>query len=163
MPRAPFLLVPPLIVISLACGGGADTGAWGDGPPPWAEYDEPSADVDSFARYSASRYDYCDAMVLSHAWGMGPGDAKLLIGEKLGWGGEAAVDAAIEAAAATASRQSKITCTWDMAGYSFEDMAALAAMWGIDTWDAKTRASEKLSWGSRGMLADAVREARFGP
>jgi hypothetical protein len=96
--------------------------------------------------YAASRYEYCDAVVLGGFWGVGAWDAKAKIGLLIGAGQEPDVAATLQRAqlaAASNLSDDSLRCRYDDIGYSYDDADVLADFWGIDTWDAKVRIEEK--------------------
>ncbi|MFT5680777.1 MAG: hypothetical protein ACI8RZ_001683 [Myxococcota bacterium] len=109
-------------------------------------HQENHSQPDPFETYVASQYEYCDALVLGGYWGQGAHEAKLKIGALINAGDANSISGALtsaQTAAANSMDNASLRCDYHVLGYSYEDAEVLAALWGIDTWDAKIRIEEK--------------------
>jgi hypothetical protein len=106
-------------------------------------------------RYAASKYEYCDALVLSAFWGESIVEAKASIGHKL------AINFAedIEDSLRTARDRGR-RCEFQDTGFEFEDADVLASMWRISVGEAKSQIAEKVSMGMRSDAQELIERAR---
>lgn len=86
--------------------------------------------------YAQSLYGYCDAKKVASVWKSGVGEAKTIIGNKILGNLQNLIDADI------ASTRTRVTCSWDDTGLSFDDAMRLARFWGNDSIQAKQKAVE---------------------
>ena len=115
------------------------------------------AELDAFFR---SKYNYCDAELLSEFWGQSLGETKARIGRKVIWGRggipyleQYLVDARIQAI-----QQESQLCTFHEAGYTYDDAVALAEFWGDPSpWEAKQRIERNLLLGKQKAVDSALR------
>ncbi len=102
--------------------------------------------VDPIEAYASSDFEYCDALVLGGYWATGTYDAKIKIGVLINNGDENSISSALSAAQLAAANDMdnhSLRCSYTEIGFSYDDAAALAELWGMETWDAKTRIEEK--------------------
>lgn len=112
------------------------------------------ADAD-WDRYADSAYQYCDAVILGEFWGQSVGEAKTLIGRKLGWGNGDIVASDIAQARSRGQR-----CSFADTGFSYSDAEAVSLLWGSDVADAKSAIADKVSVGNRNQADQLVAQAR---
>lgn len=116
--------------------------------------------------YINSRFEYCDALVLSGFWGGDVWDTKHKIGVLVTENSEDYVAGILSTAqrAAADNIESSRRCEYDDIGYSYGDADLLADYWGISTWDAKLRIEEKYlrDGHERTHIDEALRLARGG-
>lgn len=113
--------------------------------------------------FFSSKYNYCDAELLSDFWGQSLTESKARIGRKVLWGNggvpyleQYLVDARIQAI-----QQDSQLCTFHEAGYTYEDAVALAGFWGDPSpWEAKQRIERNLLLGKQRTVNAALRKAR---
>ena len=88
-------------------------------------------------QFFASNYQYCDAKVLGAMWKNSITESKARIGRKIGWGDIGILNDMLNTARGQADRDRRRACTFDEAGYSYDDAVKLARVWKISVWDAK--------------------------
>lgn len=98
-------------------------------------------------RYAASRYQYCDAKMLSAHWRQSIEEAKYRIGRKIGWGDTPILNGMLATAREEAIADRSRACTFDETGYRYNDAANLAHLWGVSTLEAKTMIEDKVMRG----------------
>ncbi|MEL6342256.1 MAG: hypothetical protein AAFV53_03935 [Myxococcota bacterium] len=130
----------------------------GDGPDHAAHAQDP------LQVYANSRYDYCDAKMLSIVWKNSVYEAKVTIGQKIinGLTGLADQDIATGRQQALNAFESnpQMRCNYMELGYSYEDAAKLANVWGLPgAWEAKQVIERKYLFGdndyTRRLLSQA--------
>jgi hypothetical protein len=116
------------------------------------------------AAYASSRYGYCDAKMISLVWGASVQDAKVTLGSKVLSNLENLADADIasgrERSLAAFDSNRELRCSYEEAGYSYEDAVLLGQVWGVDSWEAKMRIERKVLLGSESYLNDQLQQAR---
>jgi len=98
-----------------------------------------------------SKYTYCDAKLLSTLWKQSMSDAKARVGTKLQAGkpGEKFLDTEL----ANARKNTAARCSYDEAGFTFDDVQKLARLWKKTVSEAKALVAAKVTAGN----AQAVR------
>ncbi len=127
--------------------------------PLFSQRNGQEAELDAFFR---SKYNYCDAQLLSDFWGQSLVESKARIGRKVLWGDggipyleQFLVDARIQAI-----KQDGRPCTYGDAGYTYDDAVALARFWGDPSpWEAKQRIESNLVLGKKDVVDSALRKA----
>ena len=98
---------------------------------------------DYLRAFGNSSYTYCDAKLLGALWGMTPYEGKVEIGTKIVGGYDDNVPSVLEL-----SRDRGNACEWADTGLAYRDAERLAAVWGIQPWDAKARAARMFTMGN---------------
>lgn len=118
------------------------------------------AELNAFFR---SKYNYCDAQLLSEFWGQSLTESKARIGRKVLWGngGIPYLEQYLVDARTQAIQQDSQICTFYEAGYDYDDAVALAEFWGDPSpWEAKQRIERNLLLGKQRTVNSALRKAR---
>lgn len=116
-------------------------------------------DEADIAAFGSSTYTYCDAKVLSHLWKKSIWDSKLLAGRKLRGGDGGVLRSAVgDARRATANLPAK-RCSWDEAGFSYEDATKLAKLWNKSVIEAKAMMDQKIANGGEQNLHATLKQA----
>jgi hypothetical protein len=105
-------------------------------------------------RYANSKYEYCDALMLSAFWGESVGEAKATIGHKLAINFAEDIEDSLRTARDRGQR-----CEFQDTGFEFDDAQALASMWRISVGEAKSQIAEKVSMGFRSDAQQAIERA----
>ena len=112
------------------------------------------ADTDDAIRlFTSSKYTYCDAKLLAGLWQQSVADAKATIGRKVGGGNPAAIERALVGARKRAAR-TRLRCSYQEAGLTYDDAERLAKLWKRSVTDAKAMIEAKLLTGG----VDSIRE-----
>ena len=105
-------------------------------------------DGEHLAAYRASRYTYCDAKMIALIWGSSVDEAKVTLGQKIDSGLTDLADIDIRNGRAQAleafDSNVAIRCSYEEAGYTYDDAVLLGELWGIDPWDAKLHIERKV-------------------
>lgn len=112
--------------------------------------------------FFSSSYDYCDAKLLAAYWGHDVGEAKARIGRKIGWGDQAILEGMIASAKERARTNQSPTCNIYEAGYTYEDAALIAKLWGMTVEAAKATIESKVLWGNEAYLQSELARGRNG-
>lgn len=105
------------------------------------------SESDYVRAFGNSAYTYCDAKLVGQLWGMDPYQGKVQIGMKiLGGYADNLVDVL------SASRNRGFACEWGDIGLTYQDAERLAALWSVETWEAKARAARMYTMGQSGEV-----------
>lgn len=123
-------------------------------PTPAAE------DRDHLATFLASdTYDYCHARMVGALWGGDVREAKATIGLKLDMGWTDSLAMLLDRARQNAQQVPAARCTFQESPYLYEDAAALARLWGVDTAQAKARVEQKYLDGTEAVIRQELARA----
>ncbi|MFZ1743678.1 MAG: hypothetical protein WAT93_12545 [Pontixanthobacter sp.] len=102
--------------------------------------------------FFASRYTYCDAVMIGKLWGIDTGDAKAQIGEKILTGIGDNIPEVLEL-----SRQAGNQCEWSDLTYDYDDAERINQLWGLGGVDeAKTKIQLLASGGNQSWVDAAL-------
>jgi hypothetical protein len=117
-------------------------------------------DRDHLATFLASdTYDYCHAKMVGALWGGDVRQAKATIGLKLDMGWTDSLAMLLERARENARQVPQARCTFQESPFLYEDAAALARLWGVDTAQAKARVEQKYLDGTEGVIRQELARA----
>lgn len=94
--------------------------------------------------FAASQYTYCDAKVLSAIWKESVGDAKSMIGRKIGWGDQQTLNGVLRQARREARAHPERGCDFWEAGFNYQDAEVLARIWKLSVEESKAFVQEKI-------------------
>lgn len=137
-------------------------------PPAEEAAPEPAAEVDpmqgwskddmgAYAAYWEGGYNYRQLLVLADEWNLSEFEAKARAGNAVLAGDTSSFDALVAdiKPAEQVAYDGADAAFWE-AGYTYDDAAALAEEWNIDTYEAKIRVSEMLAAGTVAVVADIL-------
>lgn len=117
------------------------------------------SDTVFYNKYADSSYNYCDAKLVGSAFGgVSPYDGKLAIGQKLYNGAGNLVEGLLNDA-----RQAGTQCEFRDVGHSYEDAQTLGNLWGVSTWDAKTKIAGYYTNGQSSIVESALEQENSAP
>lgn len=116
-------------------------------------------DEEAFSRYAESKYTYCDAKLLAHHWQGDVFEAKVTIGNKIGWGNTDILESNLVSARQSA-RDDNMRCDFWETGFSYDDVEVLSSSWGMSISDAKILISDKVFMGRAFIFQDELAELR---
>lgn len=100
------------------------------------------------------KYNYCDAVILAHYWGVDPYQAKVNGGTKIESGNASTLKQVMKTA------RSQSHCGFEDTGFSVDDASLLATYWGRSIDDAKAKVVTFFSTGNSGKARKALNAAR---
>ena len=106
------------------------------------------ARADAWDVFQSSRYNYCDAVLVSKLWSISVDAAKTQIGQKIINGIGDNVQLILRE-----SREAGNRCAWVDTGYSYDDASQLAQLWGVGVERAKAKIASYLTQG-QGYVVD---------
>lgn len=131
------------------------------GHPRGGEGDEHdmSGETEALNAFWSSGLAYCDAELVGAIWGTDPFQVKISLGLKVLGGDTALLNDELARARAAASSEGR-TCEFYNTPFSYDDAAALAALWSVDLSDAKARIAQKYTAGGRDVVDSQLKAAR---
>jgi hypothetical protein len=132
----------------------------------FAAFGTPSAalagdpEIDASNAFFDAGYSYCDAVHIGEMMGGDAWQAKVRTGGLiLKKKGSKASQAVQDARSGADARES--ICEYDI-NYTYDDAEALAALWGMDTWQAKVQLSSMVRNQGQASVDEALTKARSG-
>jgi hypothetical protein len=116
-------------------------------------------DTSDASRFWNAGYNYCDAKLLAGFWHMDTLQAKAMAGAKIRVNGKKSGKKLIAQNLASA-RTGENPCGFEDSGHTYQEIVELAAYWGIEPIQAKSKVSDMIYNGRRGDLANAWKNAQ---
>jgi hypothetical protein len=109
------------------------------------------AHADAWDVFQSSHYIYCDAVLVSKLWKISVDNAKTQIGQKIINGIGDNVQLLLRESRSAGNR-----CAWEDTGYSYNDAAQLAQLWGVGVQQAKAKIANYLTQGHSDTVNGAL-------
>ena len=110
-------------------------------------------------RFFDAGHSYCDARVLARHWGQELWETKVRAGRTLARNGAARLRVDLGAAQARVGSGQLPPCDFYDTGVEVAQAAALAALWGVSTMEAKAKVAWAASTGARDSITTALAQA----
>lgn len=109
------------------------------------------------------KYTYCDVKILSSLWKSSIADAKVTVGAKLEANSTAYLDGQLRSARDAAVKNPSARCSFNEAGFTYEDAKKLAALWKVGENRAKAIAEDKILGGAEKSLRTMLGKPAWTP
>lgn len=119
-----------------------------------------AADRELNAFLKQSKYTYCDAKMISGMWKQSVVEGKTLIGAKLISKNTRALTKAVTSARANAKKNPEARCSFDEAGFGYDDVMKLAGVWKKEVSETKARIDEMILNGQEAQVRATLKKAK---